>query len=160
MLLQTTTGQIYSTVVNSKTKVNTHGFGLGIDYRLPANFSLLANVYSDVLTNVPSGFQSFFNTPKYRLNAGISNAGIGKAKKVGFNVMMRWQDSFMYEGELANGPVNSFTTIDAQVNYKFPKIRSMIKLGGTNILNKYYKNAFGNPEIGGLYYVSFAYGIL
>jgi hypothetical protein len=36
----------------------------------------------------------------------------------------------------------------------------MVKVGGTNIMNHYYRTAFGNPAIGGLYYVSFAYNIL
>jgi outer membrane receptor protein involved in Fe transport len=75
-------------------------------------------------------------------------------------VTVRWQDAFLWDGELANGPVDAFTTVDAQVNYRIPKIKTMIKLAGTNILNKYYKNAYANPEIGGLYYVSFAYNII
>jgi hypothetical protein len=41
-----------------------------------------------------------------------------------------------------------------------PSVKSLIKVGGTNILNKYYTTAFGSPSIGGLYYVSFAYNIL
>jgi hypothetical protein len=75
-------------------------------------------------------------------------------------MIMRWQDAFDWDGELANGHLKAFTTVDAQVNYKFPKLKSMIKLGGTNILNHYYQNAYGNPKIGGLYYVSLAYNIL
>ena len=63
----------------------------------------------------------------------------------------------MWDGELANAPVNAFTTVDAQVSYNIPKIRSMIKLGGSNIFNHYYKNAFANPEVGGLYYIGFGY---
>ena len=74
--------------------------------------------------------------------------------------MMRWQDAFDWEGELANGPIKSFTTIDAQVSYKLPSIKSQIRLGGTNITNHYYQNAYGNPQIGALYYVSYAYNIL
>lgn len=35
----------------------------------------------------------------------------------------------------------------------------MIKLGGSNIFNHYYKNAYANPEVGGLYYVSFGYNL-
>ena len=35
----------------------------------------------------------------------------------------------------------------------------MVKLGGTNVMNKYYRNGFGNPEIGGLYYVSLGYNL-
>jgi hypothetical protein len=36
----------------------------------------------------------------------------------------------------------------------------MLKIGATNLLNEYYRSAVGNPGIGGLYYVSFAYGVL
>lgn len=159
-LYNVNTGKIFSTVLNSSTQVKTHGFGLGLDYLLPAGYSLLFNIYSDVITNVPSGFQSFFNTPKYRLNAGFANSGLGKNKRVGFNAVLRWQDKSNWDGELANGTLPAFTTVDAQVNYKFPKIKSMIKLGGTNIFNKYYQNAYANPKIGGLYYLSLAYNIM
>ena len=159
VLYQPATNQVYSTVVNSSTKVKTHGFGLGLDYQLPNNFSAFFNVYSDVITDVPSGFQSFFNTPKYRLNIGFANSGLGKSKHFGFNAMLHWQDAFMWDGELANGPVNAFTSVDAQVSYNIPKIKSMIKLGGSNIFNHYYKNAYANPEVGGLYYVSFGYNL-
>jgi len=160
-LYQPTTGNAYSIVVNSANKVKTHGFGLSLDYRFtPSEYSVFFNVYSDVITDVPAGFKSYFNTPKYRLNAGIANAGLGKSKRVSFNIMMRWQDAFDWEGELANGPIKSFTTIDAQVSYKLPSIKSQIRLGGTNITNHYYQNAYGNPQIGALYYVSYAYNIL
>ena len=159
VLLQPTTGMIYSTVINSDTKVKTYGYGLGLDYLLPANYAVFLNAYSDVITDVPTGFQAFFNAPKYRLNAGFSNAGLGKSKNLGFNIMLRWQDSFTWDGELANGPIESFTTVDAQINYRFKKIKTIVKIGGSNIFNNYYKNAYGNPEIGGLYYVSLGYNV-
>ena len=158
-LYQPGTNQVYSTVVNSSTRVKTHGFGLGFDYQLPNNFSAFLNAYSDVITDVPSGFQSFFNTPKYRLNVGFANSGLGKGKHFGFNAMLHWQDAFLWDGELANGPVNAFTSVDAQVSYRIPKIKSMIKLGGSNIFNHYYKNAFANPQVGGLYYISYGYNL-
>jgi len=151
-------GKIYSTVINSTTKINSYGAGLGFDYRLAGNYSATLNAYHDVLTNVPSGFLAYFNTPKYRVTAGFGNSGLGKKGLLGFNILARWQDAFFCESELANGPVDAFTTVDAMISYKLPKIKSMIKLGGTNVLNHYYKNAFGNPEIGGLYYASFGYG--
>jgi len=159
VLYQPGTNQVYSTVVNSSTKVKTHGFGLGFDYQLPNNFSAFLNAYSDEITDVPSGFQSFFNTPKYRLNIGFANSGLGKSKHFGFNAILHWQDAFMWDGELANGPVNAFTSVDAQVSYKITNIKSVIKLGGSNIFNHYYKNAFANPEVGGLYYISFGYNL-
>ncbi|NTS40002.1 TonB-dependent receptor [Flavisolibacter sp. BT320] len=152
-------GDIYSTVVNSTTEVSTYGAGAGIDYRMPQNFFLAVNGYHDVLDDVPTGFQAFFNTPKYRVTAGFGNSGLGKSAQLGFNIMARWQDAFFSEGELANGPVEAFTTLDAMISYKLPKIKSTIKIGGTNLLNHYYKNAYANPGIGGLYYVSFGYGL-
>ncbi|HUR12808.1 MAG TPA: TonB-dependent receptor, partial [Flavitalea sp.] len=159
ILLQISNQQLYSTVVNSPTKVKTHGFGMGMDYKVDRKYNVFANVYSDRITDVPSGFQAFFNTPKYRVNGGLSGMGLGKKQRAGFNVVLRWQDAFEWEGELANGPVNAFTTIDAQMNYKFNSINTTVKIGGTNITNHYYKNAYANPEIGGLYYVSVGYNL-
>ena len=52
-----------------------------------------------------------------------------------------------------------YNTLDGQVSYKFPAIKSIVKVGGTNLLNKYYRTGWGNPSIGGLYYVSFAYNV-
>ena len=156
-LFQPATNNAFSIVVNSDTKVKTHGFGLGMNYRMGNNYSAFFNVYSDVITDVPAGFKSYFNTSKYRFNAGFANDGLGKNKRVGFNIMMRWQDAFEWEGELANGPLVAFTTVDAQVSYQFPKIKSTLRLGGTNIFNHYYKNAYANPAIGGLYYTAFIY---
>ena len=156
---QPTTGEAFSIVVNSDTKVKTHGFGLGMDYRIGNNYSAFFNIYSDVITDVPAGFKSYFNTSKYRFNAGFANDGLGKSKRVGFNIMMRRQDAFEWEGELANGPLNAFATADAQVSYQFPKIKSTLRLGGTNIFNHYYKNAYANPAIGGVYYTAFIYNL-
>jgi outer membrane receptor protein involved in Fe transport len=161
LLVNTSTGQLFSTVVNSDNNVKTHGFGLGLDYQLQKNFTLFFNSYSDVITKVPSGFQSYFNAPKYRVNAGFTNSGAGKNKRIGYGMTLHWQDAFLWDGELANGPVNAFTTIDAQVSYKLPKLgNSMIKLGASNLLNHYYKTGYGNPETGGIYYLSVAYNIL
>jgi outer membrane receptor protein involved in Fe transport len=50
--------------------------------------------------------------------------------------------------------VPAYQTIDAQVTYRAPTIKSTFKLGGSNILNtRYYQYAAG-PTIGGLYYLA------
>ena len=160
ILFQPGTGKAFSTVVNSDVKINTHGFGFGIDYILPADYTVFFNTYSDVIGDIPPGFRPYFNTPKFRLNTGISNAGIGKNKKAGFNVVLHWQDSFMWEGDFANGPIDAYSTVDAQVNYKFLKDRSMmIKLGGSNVFNNYFISGFGHPFIGAVYYISVHYNL-
>jgi len=152
------TGQIYSVPINYENKIKTYGFGLGVDYRLPHNFTLGANFASDNL-DVPAGLTANFNSPKYKANASFGNTGFGKNNRCGFNFVYKWQDRFYFEGDLANGYVNSVQTLDGQFSYKFPTSKSILKIGATNLLNQYYYNAVGNSYVGGLYYVSFGYNI-
>jgi outer membrane receptor for ferrienterochelin and colicin len=156
-----TTGayQGYSVSTNSATNIYTHGFGLSLDYLLPGNYTISGNVSTDRIHNPDSTFTTYFNTPKYRFNIGLSNSGFGHGRKFGFNVQYRWQDAYFTESDFRQGDVSAFGTIDAQISYKLPATHSMIKLGATNLLDHYYVSQYGNPAIGGLYYVSFAYNV-
>lgn len=158
-LADASNGQVYSIPINSPAKINTYGFGIGLDYSLPLNFSVSLNFASDNLTNVPPNFITSFNSPKYKLNASLGNIGFGKDKRLGFNLVYRWQQGFYFEGDLANGNIPDVQTLDGQFSYKLPKTKSLIKFGATNLLNQYYYNAIGNSYVGGLYYVSFGYNI-
>jgi outer membrane receptor protein involved in Fe transport len=148
-----------SVAVNSEGKVTTYGFGASVDYQMPNNFIANGNISTDRIKDVPPGFISFFNTPNYRLILGFGNTGFGYQKRFGFRVDMRNQDGYYFESDFRQGNISGFTIVDAQVTYKFPKTRSLLKLGATNLTNKYYKTSFGNPEIGGLYYLSFGYNV-
>ena len=150
----------YSISTNAPGDVYTSGWGISADYLLPNNFSFSSSVYTDEIGNLPSGFISYFNTPLFRANFALNNSGFLFKNRLGFSANLHYQDDFVYEGTFAVGKVASFNTIDAVLTYKVPSIKSMIKVGGTNILNHYYQTAYGSPSIGGLYYVSFAYNIL
>jgi hypothetical protein len=116
------------------------------------------NVSGDKLRDVEPGLVTFFNTPKLRYNITFGNERIGKTNW-GFNLLYRWQDKVLWEGTFGTGEVPSFGTMDAQVSYRVPGIKSLIKVGATNLLNDYYTSAFGNPSVGGLYYVAFAFNV-
>lgn len=157
--IQTATDlKVYSVPINYAQKIKTYGFGLGFDYRLPRNFTVSMNVASDNL-DVPSDVIASFNSPKYKMNASIGNPAFGKDKRLGFNVAYRWQDGFYFEGDLASGNLPAVQTLDAQISYKLPQTKSILKLGANNLLNQYYYNAIGNSNIGGLYYVSFGFNV-
>ena len=64
-----------------------------------------------------------------------------------------------YEGDFATGNLPAINIVDAQVSYKLPKTKSIIKLGANNLFNSYYYDAVGNSHIGGLYYVSFGFNV-
>ncbi len=149
--------QVYSIPTNADGKVTTYGWGLGFDYRLPANFNLSTNVSSDVLQGVTAGLASFFNSPKYRANVTLGKNAFGFKKRLGFGATYRWQDAYYYEGDFANGNLPAVQTVDCQISYKLPAAKSVLKLGANNLLNQYYRSGFGNPMIGGLYYASYAY---
>lgn len=142
---------IFATYVNNPSDVVTQGGALGLDY-LISNWTLSGNVSYNDITKESAGLASSFNTPKYRFNLGLANRNV--YKNIGFNVTYRWQDAFLWNSSFVTGNVSAYGTIDAQVNYKMPKAKATIKLGASNILNHYYQTSFGNPTVGGVYYVS------
>lgn len=149
----------YSISTNSTQKVKTSGWGLSLDYILPANFTVSGSIYGDKIGGLEEGFISYFNTPKMRSNVSLNNSGFALKNRLGFSAIYRYQDGFTYEGTFGVGEVSAFNTLDAVLTYKVPSIKSMIKAGGTNIMNTYYNTAHGSPAIGGLYYVSFTYNV-
>jgi outer membrane receptor protein involved in Fe transport len=151
--------QGYSVSTNSANKVSTYGFGASLEFLLPNNFSLDLNASSDHIHNPDSTFTTYFNTPNFRFNVGLTNSGFGGGKRWGFGVQFRWQNSYNTESDFRQGPVDAFGTLDAQVSYKLLDIHSMIKLGATNLTNHYYISQYGNPAIGGVYYISYAYNV-
>lgn len=140
--------------VNVTDKVKSYGGALGMDY-LINNYSITGNVSINKIGDLPNNYINDFNTPTVRYNLGFSNREV--VKNIGYNVAYRWQDKFTWNSSFAGGEVPAFGTIDAQVNFKVPSINSMIKVGGSNILNKYYYTSYGNPEAGAMYYVSLAF---
>jgi len=140
--------------VNAEGEVNTYGGALGLDY-LVGNYNLSGNVSYNKIGDLPAGYINDFNTPNVRYNLGLGNREI--IKNLGFNVNYRWQDSFYWTSSFASGTVPAFSTLDAQVNLKVPSVKTMLKVGGSNILNKYYFTSYGNPSIGALYYVGLTY---
>ena len=146
-----------SFVTNTTEPVKAIGYGIGMEYYVIKNYVVAANFSSDQLNNVQAGLITFFNAPKYRFNIGLSNANVYKG--IGFNINYKWQDKINWEGTFGSGEVPSYGTADMMISYKVSKVRSMFKVGATNLFNNYYRSAFGNPEVGGLYYASFAYNI-
>ncbi|HEX3024456.1 MAG TPA: TonB-dependent receptor [Chitinophagaceae bacterium] len=159
--IQIATGKAFSVAQNATGTVKTNGWGVSVEYLLPHNFNINANLYSDQVTDQPSdpNFVSYFNTPKTRFNLGLNNTGFGPNGKYGFGVVYKWQDAFFYQGSFAVGQVPAFGVVDAMISYKLSDIKSLIKVGATNLFNTHYINGFGNANIGGLYYISFGYNV-
>ncbi len=145
------TGKTFITYVNNPDKVESYGGALGIDYKV-GRFNLSANGSYSALGNGNDPIATEFNTPKYRFNVGVASREI--AKNLGFSTVYRWQDQYLWSSTFVTGNVPAYGTLDAQVSLKLPAYNSTIKFGGTNLLNKYYFTSYGNPQVGGMYYVA------
>ncbi len=151
----------YNIALNGAQTVNTFGYAASVSVDLSNNYMFKLNYFSDKLENKNENQVKNFNTPDYHLNAEFSNSGLGKKQQWQFSSSLRYKPGYFYvvSGGLANGTVPSSTVIDAQVTYRLPKIHSAVKLGGTNITNKYYSTGTANPRIGGVYYITYAYNV-
>ncbi len=160
----------YSRPANSNESITVQGYAISADYSLPHSFFVGANMANNELTNyVPTPEQQFsaFNTPRNRYNLKFGKR-IGSGERFGFNVQFRHQDSFVWEAGFVqatttgvdlftNTIVPAINNLDAQVSAKLPGIKSILKVGGTNLFGKPYVQAYGSAAVGSMYYVSLTF---
>ena len=148
--------QVYQTYTNSDADVNSYGGAIGISTKILGNFDLGGNytyAYLDFDTEANPDFQTNFNTPEHKVKATFGNANL--FKNFGFNVAWRWSDNYLWEASFGDGEVPAFNVLDAQINFRAPKIlKSTFKIGATNLLADEYFSAFGTGFVGSMYYVS------
>jgi len=152
-----TPANTFGIYTNSSNKVNTVGAGLGLEYALPKGFRASGNIAYNDISNNDANVLTQFNTPKVKFNLSVANYTI--AKRYGFNLTYRWQESYTYESSFVSGTTPAFGTLDGQISMKIPRVHGTVKIGATNMLNKYYVDAIGNARIGGLYYVALGYNL-
>lgn len=148
------TFQTYTNFTNGT--VRAHGAALGLTFNLPKNYSLSGNYnFNKLLSSPTEGFLNDFNTPEHKGNLVFGNRKL--TKNLGFNVAWRYQTSFRWESSFARGEVPAVSNFDAQVSYKVSSIKSIIKVGGSNVFNNRYFMNFGGPTIGAIYYISITF---
>jgi outer membrane receptor protein involved in Fe transport len=149
--------QTFQLYTNTPDRVSTQGATLGLTYYLPKGYLLSGNgtwAAFDLKNANPNNIPAF-NTPRYKSNLSVSNANA--FRNIGFNVAWHWQDAFDWVGsfnELQPGRIRAYHLLDAQVSYRVPALKSIFKLGASNLTNQYIVQAYGSPAVGGLYYFS------
>jgi len=148
----------FMTTISTNEPVTAWGWALSLDMLMPKGFFAGGNVAYNALESIkdkPPGFQSRFNTPRYRFNLSI-----GKREyhdKVGFKLSFRWQDTFLWESAFGTAQMPAFSTLDAQVSYTITPLYTTVRIGGSNVLNGWYNTSFGSASIGGLYYLTLVF---
>ncbi|MEQ9090696.1 MAG: TonB-dependent receptor [Balneola sp.] len=151
--------QEYGFDVNADGEVKSQGFGVSMDYSLDGGYKIGGNVaYNELISEDDlraQGFRSSYNTPKWRYNVRVENRNF--IENVGFNMVYRWQDAYYWDSSFGDGVVPAYGTFDAQISYKLPSANTILKIGGSNILNERYETSFGNPTLGAIYYFSLTF---
>jgi outer membrane receptor protein involved in Fe transport len=147
----------YRLWTNSKTTVYNYGASLGIRYNLTPQYSLMTNATFAKLDRKETndGLEDSFNTPSWLFNGTVIGEKLWR--NLNSSVSIHWQKDFIYQSFLVNGTVPAYTTIDGQLSYDFAKFQ--IKMGGTNLLNKYYYTLLGGVQIGGFYYTTLTWNL-
>jgi iron complex outermembrane receptor protein len=160
----------YSRPSNTGAEIRVRGWATNLNYALGKGFNVGGNIAFNKLTGftaTPEQQFAGFNTPEYRYNLNFGKR-LGSGDKFGFNVSFRHQNAFVWESSFVsptttsntfftNTVVPAINNLDAQVSFKLPAMKSIVKIGGTNIGSKPYFQAFGSAVVGSMYYVSISY---
>ncbi len=153
--------QAYRYAANSKNVVTTQGFSIGVSHYFAKFYQFSGNYsWNRLNTKLDDPIIPAFNTPEHKFNLGISgrDVEIGKLKNFGFNVNYKWIQGFDYEGSPQfTGNIPSYDLVDAQLNYKFTKINTTVKMGASNALDNRVYQVYGGPRVGRMAYISMLY---
>jgi len=144
----------YRVYTNAKNKYHNFGSAVGVTYNFYKSFSIAGNAsFNKLAANQTNDiFVTGFNTPILSTNLSFGNREI--IKNVGFNIIYKWQQGFLWESPLVTGSVPAIHTFDAQVSLRVPQYKANFKFGATDLLNRRYIQYAGGPTLGGLYYVA------
>ncbi len=142
---------------NVADRVDSWGFGLGLNYNLGQGYFINGNYsYMDFDAGETPKGDVDFNSPNHILNIGTSNANIARSN-FGYNINYRWQSEFNWISSFGYGDIPAYGTLDASVGYTFKNIGTSIKLGGTNLIGPDYITNIGGPMIGKTFFVGITY---
>ena len=146
---------VFQVNTNSSAEVSSYGAAIGLSTKIAKKFDFGINyAYAKLDFDQASepDFSAGFNTPEHKVKASIGSDSL--FENFGFGVDVRWSDEYFWQASIANAMIPARTVIDAQINYAVPSIKSLFKVGATNLGGKEFQSAVGAPFIGSMYYAS------
>lgn len=139
---------------NAEQKVKSSGSLVALTYTPLKSFNVTGNYTLNLLnrSNLPDGFQAYYNTPKHKYNVGL----YGELRKViTYSVNYRWAQGHLFESPFATGELADYASADAQLGYALPKLGTTLQVGGSNLFNQRNVQVYGGPQVGRLVYAGF-----
>lgn len=141
--------RVYQVYTNTSETVNSLGFGIGLGKKVYKDFEIGVNYnYAEFEFDQAKdpAFIAGFNTPKHRVKATFGNTAL--FKNFGFNTNVRYNSEYLWQSSFADGIVDENVVFDAQINYSIPAIKSVLKVGATNLFGDDYIQVIGAGLIG------------
>jgi len=146
-----TRGRLLQTWANADRQVQTQGFVASVSYFYHKKLNLNANyTWSHINeADVPSLILGF-NTPTHKYNVGIQGELI---KNLTYDFNFRRNSGYTYFMPIDEGYIPAFGLVNGQLNYRLPKLKSSLRLGGTNLLNANAVQVYGAASISRVVYI-------
>ena len=128
---------------NANTDVTTQGASIALNYYIGDFYAINGNYTWTVLNQADNDDPIIpaYNTPEHKFNIGFSgrdmkyDIGNVKVDGLGFNFNLRWVEGFLFEGSPQfTGRIDTYWTLDGQVNYNVKKWGTTFKLGASNLM--------------------------
>lgn len=146
-----TRGRLMQTWVNADRQVQTQGLVGSVEYFYSKKLNLNANyTWSHINEADVPGLILGFNTPTHKFNVGINGEAI---KHLTYAFNYRHSSGYTYFMPIDEGYINAFGVVDGQVSYRLPKLKSSLRLGGTNLLNANAVQVYGAASMGRVIYL-------
>lgn len=151
----------YRRYYNSPSRVSTHNFSVAFQYTISRRFFLNTNfAFAEIILTEEAKQDRLiagFNTPRYRTNVYLTGRELLKNKRLGFSTGYRWVNAYLFQEPFHERIIPTYQLVDLQVSYKFPKLSSVLRLGGQNVLNNRHIEVPGGPMLGAMYYIQWVY---
>lgn len=155
--------KIYRFAANAKDVTYTTGFSTGFTYFYNPILTFTGNYsWNKIFIDSDDPLIPAYNTPEHKFNLGFraydfEAMGI-KHLGIGFN--FRWVEGYTFESSPQfTGVIPPQVLLSGSMGKGFPKLNSILKISGSNLLNRRQNGLYGGPKIGRFVFVSWKYSL-
>ncbi len=152
---------IFRFAANAKDITYTTGFSTALTLFTGENSGIRANYsWNKIFIDSDDPLIPAYNTPEHKVNLGfqvgdLTIAGV-RHMDVGFN--FRWVEGYKFESSPQfSGRIPAQYHLNGQISKRFPKLRSTLKVSGSNLLNRQQNGLYGGPAVGRFVFLSWHY---
>ena len=155
--------RIFRFAANAKDITYTTGFSAGFSYFANSVLTLTGNYSWNKIFQVSDDpLIPAYNTPEHKFNLGASAYDFEwlGMKHLGFGLNFRWVEGYKFESSPQfTGIIPAQVLLNGSIGKGFPKLNSILKISGSNLLNRRQNGLYGGPRVGRFIFVSWNYSL-